>query len=111
LNTIAEALNQEVDLARALNTALGHVAALFGLQTGWVFLLDEMTVPIWPLPRACRPHWLTIRAGWAGHVPVWMLIATMNWTIRAISHAAASKIWWSARWACASMPASRWRHT
>lgn len=41
LNTIAEALNQEVDLARALNTALVHVAALFGLQTGWVFLLDE----------------------------------------------------------------------
>jgi len=41
LNTIAEALNHEVDLTRALNTALGHVAELFGLQTGWVFLLDE----------------------------------------------------------------------
>ena len=41
LNTIAEALNQEVDLSQALNTALVHVAALFGLQTGWVFLLDE----------------------------------------------------------------------
>jgi two-component system NarL family sensor kinase len=41
LNTIAEALNQEVDLTRALNTAMGHVAELFGLQTGWVYLLDE----------------------------------------------------------------------
>lgn len=41
LNTIAQALNHEVDLTRALNTALVHVADLFGLQTGWVFLLDQ----------------------------------------------------------------------
>jgi two-component system, NarL family, sensor kinase len=41
LNTIAAALNQEVDLARALNTTLIHVADLFGLQTGWVFLIDH----------------------------------------------------------------------
>lgn len=41
LNTIAQALNHEVDLTRALNTALVHVADLFGLQTGWVFLLDD----------------------------------------------------------------------
>ncbi len=41
LNTIAAALNQEVDLTRALNSALIHVADLFNLQTGWVFLLDE----------------------------------------------------------------------
>jgi two-component system NarL family sensor kinase len=40
LNTIAAALNHEVDLTRALNTALMHVAELFGLQTGWVFLYD-----------------------------------------------------------------------
>lgn len=41
LNTIAEALNHEVDLTRALNTALVSVANLFDLETGWVFLLDE----------------------------------------------------------------------
>lgn len=41
LNTIAEALNQEVDLTHALNSALVHVADLFNLQTGWVFLLDD----------------------------------------------------------------------
>lgn len=41
LNTIAEALNHEVDLTRALNTALVSVARLFDLETGWVFLLDE----------------------------------------------------------------------
>src|SRR5690606_6555143 len=41
LNTIAQALNHQVDLTQALNTALIHVADLFGLQTGWVFLLND----------------------------------------------------------------------
>jgi two-component system, NarL family, sensor kinase len=40
LNTIAKALNQEVDLTRALNVALHDVAELFNLQTTWIFLLD-----------------------------------------------------------------------
>ncbi len=40
LNTIAKALNQEVDLTRALNVALHDVAELFDLQTTWIFLLD-----------------------------------------------------------------------
>jgi two-component system, NarL family, sensor kinase len=41
LNTIAQAMNQEVDLTRALNVALTHVAELFDLKTSWIFLLDE----------------------------------------------------------------------
>jgi len=41
LNAIAEALNREVDLGRALHTTLGRVAELLGLQTGWVWLLDD----------------------------------------------------------------------
>lgn len=41
LNTIAKAVNQEVNLARALNAALEHVAALFDLKTGWIFLLND----------------------------------------------------------------------
>ncbi|HUN06124.1 MAG TPA: GAF domain-containing sensor histidine kinase [Aggregatilineales bacterium] len=41
LNTIAQAMNQEVDLTRSLNTALAQVAALFDLQTSWIYLLDE----------------------------------------------------------------------
>ena len=41
LNAIAEGLNREVDLARALNTALVQVIQLIDLQTGWVWLLDE----------------------------------------------------------------------
>lgn len=43
LNTIAEALNREVDLLRALSVALGHVATLLDLHTGWIFLVDEDT--------------------------------------------------------------------
>ncbi len=38
LNTIAEALNREIDLTPSLHTALAQVADLFGLRTGWVFL-------------------------------------------------------------------------
>lgn len=43
LNTIAEALNREVDLSRALHTVLAQVAALLDLQTGWIWLLREDT--------------------------------------------------------------------
>ncbi|MCC7361239.1 MAG: GAF domain-containing sensor histidine kinase [Anaerolineales bacterium] len=41
LNAIAEALNQEVDLTRSLQTALGKVAELLNLRTGWIWLLRE----------------------------------------------------------------------
>lgn len=40
LNTIAAALNREVDLGRALATTLAHVADLCGLRSGWVWLTD-----------------------------------------------------------------------
>ena len=41
LNSIAQALNRLVDLDEALHTALGQVADLLGLHTGWVWLLRE----------------------------------------------------------------------
>lgn len=41
LNTIAADLNREVDLGRALEITLGHVVALCGLRTGWVWLMDD----------------------------------------------------------------------
>ena len=41
LNAIAEALNREVDLSQAIQAVLARVAELFGLQTGWIWLLDE----------------------------------------------------------------------
>ena len=43
LNTIAEALNREVDLTRALHTVLVQVTTLLDLQTSWVWLLHETT--------------------------------------------------------------------
>ncbi len=43
LNTIAEALNREVDLNRALDAALRKIAELFDVQTSWVWLQREDT--------------------------------------------------------------------
>jgi two-component system NarL family sensor kinase len=43
LNAIAEALNREVDLSRALEVSLAQVAKLLDLQTGWIWLLREDT--------------------------------------------------------------------
>jgi two-component system NarL family sensor kinase len=45
LNTIAADLNRELDLRRALETTLRHVAELCGLRTGWVWLLDAAGEP------------------------------------------------------------------
>lgn len=39
LNSIAEALNREVDLTKTVHTALEQVADLLDLSTGWVWLL------------------------------------------------------------------------
>lgn len=41
LSRIAGALNREVDLEQALQTALAQVAELFGLHTGWIFLRHD----------------------------------------------------------------------
>jgi two-component system NarL family sensor kinase len=41
LNAIAEALNREVEIDRALHTVLAQVADLLGLRTGWIWLLHE----------------------------------------------------------------------
>ncbi|HLU08407.1 MAG TPA: GAF domain-containing sensor histidine kinase [Oceanobacillus sp.] len=43
INAIAEALNREVDLTRALNTAMVKVTELFHLHTAWVWLQREDT--------------------------------------------------------------------
>lgn len=61
LNTIAEALNREVDLNRALQTTLIHAAELLDLHTGWIFLVNEETGKFYPaatqgLPPALSEH-------------------------------------------------------
>ena len=43
LNQIAQALNREVDLERALDATLAQVAELLRLRTGWIWLLREGT--------------------------------------------------------------------
>lgn len=61
LNTIAEALNREIDLNRALQTTLIHAADLLDLHTGWIFLVNEETGKFYPaatqgLPPALSEH-------------------------------------------------------
>ena len=61
LNRIAEALNREVDVQRALQTALASIVELFNLETGWVFLIDEetdkfYTAATYGLPPALAEH-------------------------------------------------------
>ena len=41
LHSIAEALNRTVDMEQALRTSLAQVATLLGLETGWIWLLNE----------------------------------------------------------------------
>ncbi len=41
MKSIAEALNREVDLDRALQAALSQVVELFDVRTGWIWLLRE----------------------------------------------------------------------
>ena len=43
LNSIAQALNASVQLEEALRAVLAQVAGLLGLNTGWIWLLDEKT--------------------------------------------------------------------
>lgn len=43
LNTIAQALNAEIDLQKALETTLEQIVHLFDLQTGWIWLMNPET--------------------------------------------------------------------
>jgi sigma-B regulation protein RsbU (phosphoserine phosphatase) len=41
LNKIIETLNRSMDVKEVLQSSLADVVALLGLETGWIFLLDE----------------------------------------------------------------------
>jgi two-component system, NarL family, sensor kinase len=62
LNRIAEALNREVDLRRALHVAMHNIVDLFNLNTGWIFLMEEgkedefYTAATIALPPALADH-------------------------------------------------------
>ncbi|MDQ7025372.1 MAG: GAF domain-containing sensor histidine kinase [Anaerolineae bacterium] len=62
LNRIAEALNREVDLQRALHVAMDNIVDLFNLNTGWIFLIESgkddefYTAATIALPPALAEH-------------------------------------------------------
>ncbi|HKD75092.1 MAG TPA: GAF domain-containing protein, partial [Ktedonobacterales bacterium] len=61
LNTIAGALNRQIDLEQALHAVLVHAAQLLDLHTGWIWLLHEATgesylAAAYHLPPALAHH-------------------------------------------------------
>lgn len=47
LNRIIETLNQAVDVRAVLQASLADVVALMGLESGWIFLVEEQSQPTW----------------------------------------------------------------
>lgn len=56
LYAIASQLNRKVDVREMLREVLGQVTKLFGLQTGWVWLLDEERHPYLAASLALPPY-------------------------------------------------------
>src|SRR5579864_3508872 len=56
LYTIAGNLNRKVDVHEALQEVLAQVTRLLGLQTGWVWLLDEQGSPYLAPSQALPPY-------------------------------------------------------
>jgi two-component system NarL family sensor kinase len=59
LKEIAEELNRALDVQSALENALGLVTELFGLKTGWVWLLDEASGEPYLAASRMLPPFLT----------------------------------------------------
>lgn len=55
LTALAQALSRPTDLAESLEAALATVADVLGLETGWVWLLDESNEPLLAAARALPP--------------------------------------------------------
>lgn len=56
LYAIASLLNRKVEVHEMLGDVLGQVTKLFGLQTGWVWLLDEERHPYLAASQALPPY-------------------------------------------------------
>jgi two-component system, NarL family, sensor kinase len=56
LYEIAGYLNRNVDVQQALQEVLSQVTRLFGLQTGWVWLLDEQGEPYLAASQSLPPY-------------------------------------------------------
>ena len=56
LSIIAGHLNRKIDVHEALQEVLVHVTKLLGLQTGWVWLLDEHEKPYLAAAQSLPPY-------------------------------------------------------
>ena len=56
LYTIAGHLNRKIDVHEALQEVLAQVTKLLGLQTGWVWLLDQQAEPYLAAAQALTPY-------------------------------------------------------
>ncbi len=56
LSVIAGHLNRKIDVHEALQEVLVHVTRLLGLQTGWVWLLDEHEKPYLAAAQSLPPY-------------------------------------------------------
>src|SRR5258708_20558702 len=58
LYAIAGHLNRKIDVHEALQEVLAQVTKLLGLQTGWVWLLDDRVKPYLAAPQSLPPYLL-----------------------------------------------------
>src|SRR2546427_12712632 len=56
LYAIAGHLNRKIDVHEALQEVLAQVTKLLGLQTGWVWLLDEQDRPYLAAAQSLPPY-------------------------------------------------------
>src|ERR671933_1539538 len=73
LNAVAEALNSSPDVRQALERTLSLVAAMLGLRTGWVWLLDQDTKRFYDAAERELPPYLQERVRMAGRRRCWCI--------------------------------------
>src|ERR687885_2316568 len=73
VNAVAEALNSSPDVRQALERTLSLVAAMLGLRTGWVWLLDQDTRRFYDAAERELPPYLQERVRMAGRRRCWCI--------------------------------------
>src|ERR671933_3071034 len=73
VNAVAEALNSSPDVRQALERTLSLVAAMLGLRTGWVWLLDQDTKRFYDAAERELPPYLQERVRMAGRRRCWCI--------------------------------------
>ena len=73
VNAVAEALNSSPDVRQALERTLSLVAAMLGVRTGWVWLLDQETGHFYDAAERELPPYLQERVRMAGRRRCWCI--------------------------------------